>query len=188
MGRSIGSHDVSLYLVDRSTGSHVSLYLMDKSTGPHDVSSYLMDKSTGPHDVSLYLKDKSTGPHDVSLYLMDKSIGPHDVSLYLTDKNIGPHDVYLWAVWTRSCMEKPRSSVWLGREIRSVAARNQWNGPMKSVLKSFHRSVPLLSRSDRLDLMTKSESGLGTLLWKSDTKSAILLDALLVNFSHAVIT
>ena len=48
----------------------------------------------------------------------------------------------------RQLVLRPRSTFGLSPTIRSVAAGNQWNGPMKSVLKWFHWSAPLASCSD----------------------------------------
>ena len=52
----------------------------------------------------------------------------------------------------------PRSTFRLSRAIRSVAAKNQWSGPVKTIFTWFHRSVPLVFRNDWSDLKTESDS------------------------------
>ena len=52
---------------------------------------------------------------------------------------------------------------------------NQWSGPMKSVLKWYHRSTPLVPRSIWSDRTTESENGPRGFDFSSKTRHGILI-------------
>ena len=56
--------------------------------------------------------------------------------------------------------QRPWSTLWLHCAITSVAAGNQWSGPVKAISKWFHWFAPLVSCSDWLDREAGWESGL----------------------------
>ena len=56
--------------------------------------------------------------------------------------------------------QRPWSTLWLHCAITSVAAGNQWSGPVKAISKWFHWFAPLVSCSDWLDRKAEWESGL----------------------------
>ena len=70
--------------------------------------------------------------------------------------------------FTHSVQPRTRSTFGLSPTIWSAASTgNQWGGPVKLCILWFHWSAPLVSRSNRSDRRTESESGSGlsTYIW-----------------------
>ena len=98
--------------------------------------------------------DFSPGDKDSSAQL-DKRSKQHHVLLCVSYHLIIPFfSICLVRYLCPALSLRPWSIFWLSRAIGSIVTGNQWSGPVKSVLKWFHWSALLVSRSNWSDRTT----------------------------------